>query len=330
MDQNDAERLLSRAKAGEVRALARAISIVENHEPGRGSLLLAANKAYGTAFRVGLTGAPGSGKSSLTDALIEVLRREGRRVAVLAIDPSSPFTGGALLGDRVRMSRHADDDGVFIRSMSSRGALGGLSRAAWETLLLFDATGFDIALVETVGVGQSELEVRDVCDLTAVVLTPTSGDIVQTMKAGIMEIADLFVINKADLPGTDRMMAAVRELIQLSAGTTGIRPAILKTIATQGEGIPQLWEELRKRYQAMQADQVLEKRRRRQWANQVRKAAEEELIARFHAFLEERQEHFSWAEAIEVGESLDRRVQILVDAFLRASVEQFRGNGQKE
>ncbi|MBE3556929.1 MAG: methylmalonyl Co-A mutase-associated GTPase MeaB [Firmicutes bacterium] len=318
MNQIDAQHLLSRARAGEVRALARAISIVENREEGRAQLLWAAQQAYGTAFRIGLTGAPGSGKSSLSDALIEVLRNEGRRVAVLAVDPSSPFTGGALLGDRVRMSRHAEDDGVFIRSMSSRGALGGLSRAAWETLLLFDAASFDVVLVETVGVGQSELEVRDVCDLPS--CQPRSGDIVQMMKAGIMEIADLFVINKADLPGADRMMAAVRELIQISSTNHGVRPNLLKSIAVQGEGISILWKTLWERYQMMQTDQTLQQKRKQQWAAHVRKAAEEELLRRFQEFLERNKQLLRWTEARdEERSSFDTTIQTLVDAFIHSS-----------
>ena len=189
----------------------------------------------------GFTGAPGTGKSTLVDAVIAFLRKQSTSVAVLATDPNSPFTGGAILGDRIRMQRHALDDGVFIRSMGARGHLGGLSLATREAIRLIGAFGFDQVILETVGVGQSELEVAAVADTTVVVLTPNLGDSVQMIKAGILEIADVFVVNKADLDGHGRVVAELRTMMNM-APKTAWRPPIVPTIATKGEGIEQLWE----------------------------------------------------------------------------------------
>ena len=189
----------------------------------------------------GFTGAPGTGKSTLVDAVLTLLRKQGQSVAVLATDPNSPFTGGAILGDRVRMQRHALDPKVFIRSMGARGHLGGLSLATREAIRLLGAFGFDQVILETVGVGQSELEVAAVADTTVVVLTPNLGDSVQMIKAGILEIADVFVVNKADIEGHARVVAELRTMLNL-APKTGWRPPIIPTVATNGQGVEQLWE----------------------------------------------------------------------------------------
>ncbi|MBC7104679.1 MAG: methylmalonyl Co-A mutase-associated GTPase MeaB, partial [Firmicutes bacterium] len=195
--------------AGEQRALARVISLVENEAPEKDELLRRLYPRTGGAYVVGLTGAPGSGKSSLVDRLTGLLRRTGRTVGIVAVDPTSPFTGGALLGDRIRMQEHACDDGVFIRSMGTRGSLGGLARTTKDVIRVLDAFGFDYVLVETVGVGQAELDIMHVADTTVVVLTPATGDSIQTIKAGIMEIADVFAVNKADLPGARKLAVEV-------------------------------------------------------------------------------------------------------------------------
>ena len=206
--------LAERLMAGDTRALARAIRMVEDRDPGIADLLRQVRERAGAARVVGVTGPPGSGKSTLCDQVIERWRAGGHLIGVIAVDPSSPFTGGAILGDRVRMVRHTLDPGVFIRSMAARGHLGGLAAAAREAIRLLDASGRDRCLLETVGVGQSELEVMETADTTVVVTTPATGDAVQIIKAGILEIADIFVVNKADLPGASKVVRDLKELVR--------------------------------------------------------------------------------------------------------------------
>ncbi len=230
-----AERLL----AAEPRALARAISQVEEGAQGAASLLRDLWTRAGKSTVIGITGSPGSGKSSLVDRLIAGYRKEGARVGVIAVDPSSAFSGGAILGDRIRMQEHATDPAVFIRSMATRGQLGGLSRATNDAIDLLDAAGFDPILVETVGVGQDEVDVVKTADVVAVVLVPGMGDDIQAIKAGVLEIADLFVINKADRPGADRVEADLEYMMSLSSDSRGQRP-ILRTVAIRDEGVDAL------------------------------------------------------------------------------------------
>jgi LAO/AO transport system kinase len=236
--------LAKRFRSGDVRALARAISLVEKRDPSVRALQQAL-KDRAQAYVVGFTGAPGTGKSTLVDVFVTLLRKLDRSVAVVATDPNSPFSGGAILGDRIRMQRHALDPKVFIRSMGARGHLGGLSLAARETIRLLGAFGFDPVILETVGVGQSELEVAAVADTTIVVLTPNLGDGVQMIKAGILEIADIFVVNKSDLEGSNRAVTELRGMLSLS-NTPGApkqwKPPIIATSAARQEGIDKLWE----------------------------------------------------------------------------------------
>ncbi len=234
-------RLVDRARAGDVRALARLLTAVESGSPDLREVSADLMRHTGGAHIVGVTGAPGVGKSTTTSALVDVLRGQGKRVAVLAVDPSSPFSGGALLGDRVRMQHHATDGGVFIRSMASRGHLGGLSAATPQALRVLDACGFDVVLVETVGVGQSEVEVMSQADTVLVLLAPGSGDAVQVAKAGILEIADIFVVNKADRDGVGATTRELRAMIALgSRRPEDWVPEIVATVATRGEGIDEL------------------------------------------------------------------------------------------
>jgi LAO/AO transport system kinase len=241
--------LAERFRSGDIRALARAISLVEKRDPSVRAIEQAMRDRP-QAYVVGFTGAPGTGKSTLVDVLITLLRKLDRSVAVIATDPNSPFSGGAILGDRIRMQRHALDPKVFIRSMGARGHLGGLSLAARETIRLLGAFGFDPVILETVGVGQSELEVAAVADTTIVVLTPNLGDGVQMIKAGILEIADIFVVNKADLEGSNRAVTELRGMLSLSMSTPALRagapkewkPPIIATSAARQEGIDKLWE----------------------------------------------------------------------------------------
>lgn len=219
------ETLLARFDARQPAALARALSIVENRRTGADELLSALHPRLGRARRIGVTGPPGAGKSTLTTAMARALRARGETVGVLAVDPTSPFTGGALLGDRIRMESVALDPGVFIRSMATRGSLGGLAAAAREAADVFDAFGFDHVLIETVGVGQSELDIARAADSSIVVLVPESGDSIQTLKAGLMEIADLFVVNKADRPGADRVRMDIEMMLGLRMGAATQAPA---------------------------------------------------------------------------------------------------------
>jgi len=233
--------LSAAVRAGDPRALARAISLVEDNSPIGADVLRRLFADTGRAYLIGVTGPPGAGKSTLVDRLIAQLRAGGQTVGVVAVDPTSPFTGGAILGDRVRMQAHAGDAGVFIRSMATRGHLGGLSRSTGEIALLLDASGKDVVLIETVGVGQDEVDIVRTADVSIVVIVPGAGDEVQTLKAGIMEIADIFVVNKADREGADRAVASIEALLSLhSYAPDEWRPPIVKTTATTGDGLADL------------------------------------------------------------------------------------------
>src|SRR6476646_6153115 len=235
----DVSSLVSQAREGRPRAVARLISLVEGAAPQLREVMAALAPLTGNAYVVGLTGSPGVGKSTTTSALVGALRRAGKRVGVLAVDPSSPFSGGALLGDRVRMQEHALDNGVYIRSMASRGHLGGLSWSTPQALRVLDAAGCDVVLVETVGVGQAEVEVASLADTTLVLLAPGMGDGIQAAKAGILEIADVFVVNKADREGADQAARDLRHMLSLGErrGPDDWQPPIVKTVAAKGEGV---------------------------------------------------------------------------------------------
>jgi LAO/AO transport system kinase len=257
------QQLVAELLQGNRRAAARLISQVENDDPQKLDLLKEIYPHTGKAYVVGITGAPGSGKSSLVDCLLQQMRREGLSVGVIAVDPTSPFSGGAILGDRIRMQDHALDPGIFIRSMGTRGSLGGLSRATREAIQVLDAFGKDIVLVETVGVGQSEVDIVRTADSTLVVLTPAGGDSVQTIKAGIMEIADIFVINKADLPGAERTATEINAMLDMKSGIPW-RPPVMLTVSTRNEGINELWASLsRHRSHMKESGRLLEVRRQR-------------------------------------------------------------------
>ncbi|WP_117238127.1 methylmalonyl Co-A mutase-associated GTPase MeaB [Thermus sediminis] len=253
--------LETRFRQGEIRALARALTLAEAGHP-LGQALLKRLRGQAQAKVVGITGSPGAGKSTLTDRLILEARKRGEKVGVLAVDPSSPFTGGAILGDRIRMMRHHQDPGVYIRSLASRGALGGLAGATVAALNLLEAFGFHRIFVETVGVGQSEVDIARVADTTLLVLTPAAGDAIQAFKAGVMEIADLFAVNKFDLPGGERLVQELKGALELSPPRPGgWRPPIFPTVAATGEGVEALFEGLEAHHRHLVAHGLLESHR---------------------------------------------------------------------
>jgi LAO/AO transport system kinase len=234
------EQWAEQIRAGDVRALSRAISAIENNDPEAESILQQIFPFTGQAYLIGVTGAPGTGKSSLVDRLAAHYRGQNQQVGILAVDPTSPFTGGAILGDRIRMQGHASDPGIFIRSMATRGFLGGLSRATADAALVLDAAGKQTILIETVGVGQDEVDIVRLADCTLVVLVPGMGDDIQNMKAGLMEIGDIFVLNKSDREGTDRFEQQLRAMLEIAPEREGWRPPVVRTVATEDKGITEL------------------------------------------------------------------------------------------
>jgi LAO/AO transport system kinase len=270
-----AERIIE----GDVRALARAASALENRRPEALALLQELFPRTGNGLLIGITGAPGVGKSTLVDQLARVLRTRGRTVGILAVDPTSPFSGGAILGDRIRMQQHHSDPGVFIRSMASRGALGGLASTTVDLALLLDASGKQVVLIETVGVGQDEVEVARLADLTIVVLVPGMGDDVQIIKAGIMEIADIFVINKADRPGADTVDREVQAMLGMAGQTSGWRPPVLQVVATEGKGVGELLDAIGE----FQKSGARRNRRSELWRSRLREMLRDRLLERLPA-----------------------------------------------
>ncbi|WP_193610856.1 methylmalonyl Co-A mutase-associated GTPase MeaB [Nocardioides lijunqiniae] len=299
----DVPDLVERARAGEARAVARLISLVEDESPLLRQVMASLAPHAGLAHVVGVTGSPGVGKSTSTNALVGALRRSGRRVGVLAVDPSSPFSGGALLGDRVRMGDHSSDPGVYIRSMAARGHLGGLAWTTPQALRVLDAAGCDVVLVETVGVGQSEVEVAGLADTTMVLLAPGMGDGIQAAKAGILEVGDVYVVNKADRDGADQVRRDLRGMLAQGDRPEGAwRPPVLATVAQSGEGVDEVVEELDRHRAWLASSGQLERRRVRRARSEIEAIALTSLRRRWgdvggHASLDD------LAAAVVAGDS---------------------------
>jgi LAO/AO transport system kinase len=267
-------------RAGDVRALARAISTIEDNRPESRELLKALFNFTGRARVIGLTGAPGAGKSTLVDQLAREYRKQERTVGILAVDPTSPYTGGAILGDRIRMQSHHADPGIYIRSMATRGNLGGLARTTTDAATVLDAAGKHIVLIETVGVGQDEIDIVRLADVTVVILVPGMGDDVQTIKAGIMEIADIFVINKSDREGADRVEREIRSMQSLAMRSDKWTPPIVKTVATDGKGIPELAAAIVNYEQFLQQKDLLLKKKISSWRERLIEMLRDALLER--------------------------------------------------
>ena len=303
MAQKTEQSLAERLVAGDKRALARGITLIENDDPAGWELVREVFPRTGRARIVGLTGPPGVGKSTLIGVLTAEMRKDDRQVAVLSIDPSSPFTRGALLGDRIRLSDHFLDSGVFIRSMASRGALGGLSEATLQAALLMDASGKDDVFIETVGVGQAEIDIVDHGDTIVLVLMPGSGDSIQALKAGVMEIPDVIVVNKADHPMTDTMIREIRGVLSLGPATSW-RVPIVRTEAAKGEGVSELADKIAEHREHIEAEGTLEERRARNLRNEVLELAASRMRRRLEAAV---------ADDSSIGELLDRVVKRELD-----------------
>ncbi|HYI45298.1 MAG TPA: methylmalonyl Co-A mutase-associated GTPase MeaB [Actinomycetota bacterium] len=274
----DSKKLVADALQGNRLAIARLISLVEDGGPELAGVMESLYPHTGSSYSLGITGAPGAGKSTLTEKLIARARKDGHKVGVLAIDPSSPFSGGALLGDRVRMQSHATDPEVFIRSMATRGHLGGISLATPEARRVLEAAGKDIVVIETVGVGQSEVEITDACDTTIVVLNPGWGDAVQAAKAGLLEIADVFVVNKADRSGTRDTVRELKQMLDMTNAEW--KPEIVETVATKGEGVDELWAAIEKHRAYQEEKGLLQVRRRRSTEREIKEIVAERFRRR--------------------------------------------------
>ena len=277
---------IAKLRSGDARALARAISIVENRAPGWSDLLKALFPHTGKARVLGLTGAPGAGKSTLVDQLAKHYRKENQTVGIIAVDPTSPYTGGAILGDRIRMQDHHADPGIYIRSMATRGSLGGLARATADATTVLDASGRDIVMIETVGVGQDEVDIVRLADITVVILVPGMGDDVQTIKAGIMEIADIFVINKSDHSGAERVEREIRAMQSLATRHDHWTPPIVKTVASEGEGIDELAKTIADYEAYLKKDNLAFKKNVENWQERLVEMLRDAMLEKARAKME--------------------------------------------
>jgi LAO/AO transport system kinase len=276
----DVSEWAGKVRSGDVRAISRAISAIEDHSPDAEQLLRELFPGTGNAYLTGITGAPGTGKSTLVDRLAAYHRKRDERVGVVAVDPTSPYSGGAILGDRIRMQGHASDTGIFIRSMATRGFLGGLARATAEVALLLDAAGKRQVLIETVGVGQDEIDIVRLADCVIVVLVPGLGDDIQNMKAGLMEIGDIFVLNKADREGADRLEEQLHAMLSLVMPRDGWRPPVIRTVATENRGVQELAESVEKFRKHFESSGERQRKHVEHWQNRLIEMLESRLLER--------------------------------------------------
>jgi LAO/AO transport system kinase len=312
--------LVERVRSGDVRALARAVSLVENDAPEAAEVLSGCFPHTGSGLRIGVTGAPGAGKSTLVDKLARAYRADGTKVGIVAVDPSSAFTGGAILGDRIRIGERIGDDGLYVRSMATRGSLGGLARATADVAQVIEASGKDVVLIETVGVGQDEIDIVRLADVTIVVMVPGMGDDVQSIKAGIMEIADIFVINKADREGADRVekeIRAMQSLVQQHGSSKFWITPIVKTVATTGEGIDDLLGAIEQMKDWLAQEGRLDARRKFYWRERIEEMVRQALLkeARVHGLSAE--EFDGHAERVAAGQEDPYRLvpQLVAQVF---------------
>ncbi len=281
----DLQPWIERLRNGDPRALARAISSVENREPGSSDLLKALFPYSGHARILGLTGSPGAGKSTLVDQLARHYRKQNRTVGIIAVDPTSPYSGGAILGDRIRMQDHFADPGIYIRSMATRGSLGGLARTTADVATVLDASGRDLIMIETVGVGQDEIDIVRLADITVVILVPGMGDDVQTIKAGIMEIADIFVINKSDREGAERVEREIRAMQSLATRNDHWTPPIVKTVASQGKGVAELAAAIAQYEAFLQKENLMLRRNIQNWRERLIEMLRDAMLERARTHL---------------------------------------------
>ncbi len=281
MPSKELNSIIQRLFSGDRQAIAQVISIVENDHPKAHPLLREIYPNTGSAYRIGITGPPGAGKSTITNKLARLYREKNLNVGIIAVDPTSPFTGGALLGDRIRMTDVELDEGVFIRSMASRGSLGGLSKKANEAADVLDAAGKQVIIMETVGVGQSELDIASAADTTAVVLVPESGDSIQAMKAGLMEIADFIVLNKSDRAGADQAVLAIKTILNFKQSQNGWNPDVIKSIASEGKGIDQIAAMIEQHRSFLESSGILRRKREERLMERIKELVSQRLQVEF-------------------------------------------------